>query len=78
MYHANKNCIGVRRKTERTFQWCEVRIEKSIGGSLFGIARLCRVMPDSDPKGTSFQSAPNNHDRFFFLHTFDLQRLILI
>ena len=38
--------------------------------SLFGITRLCRVMPNSDPEGRIFISAPNNHDRFFFLHTF--------
>ena len=47
-----------------------MRIEKSIWGTLFGITRLCRVMPNSDPEGQIFLSAPNNHDRFFFLHTF--------
>ena len=46
------------------------RIEKSVRGSLFGITRLCRVMPNSDPEGRIFLSVPNNHDRFFFLHTF--------
>ena len=49
---------------------CEVRIEKSARGSLFGITKLRRVMPNSDPEGRIFQYAPNNHDRFFFLHTF--------
>ena len=27
-------------------------------------------MPSSDSEGRIFLSAPNNHDRFFFLHTF--------
>ena len=41
--------------------WCEfkrpvmssdgVQVEKSERGSLFGITRLCRVMPNSDPEG---------------------------
>ena len=45
-----------------------MRIEKSVRGSLFGITRLCRVMPNSDPEGLIFLSAPNNPDRFFFLY----------
>ena len=28
------------------------------------------MMPNSDPKGQFFLSAPNNYARFFFLHTF--------
>ena len=44
--------------------------EKSIQGSLFGITRLCWMMPNSDPEGWMFLSVPNSHDRFFFLHTF--------
>ena len=28
------------------------------------------MMPDSGPEGRIFLSAPKNHDRFFFLHTF--------
>ena len=48
---------------------CEVRIEKSVRWSLFGITRLCRVMPNSDHEGRRFLSVPNNHDKFFFLHT---------
>ena len=55
--------------TIRIFHGCEVRIEKSVQGSLFGIMRLCQVMPDSDPEGGIFLSTSNNHDRFFFLHT---------
>ena len=43
-------------QTIRICLGCEVRIEKSIRGSMFGI--------------TIFLSAPNNHERFFFLHTF--------
>ena len=27
-------------------------------------------MPNSDHQGRNFLSSPNNHDRFFFLHTF--------
>ena len=53
----------------RIFHECEVRIEKSVRGSLLGITRLCRVMPNSDPEGQSFLSEPNNHERFFSLHT---------
>ena len=54
----------------RIFHGCEVRIEKSIRGSLFGITRLCRVMPNSDPEGRIFISALNSHGRLFFLHIF--------
>ena len=54
----------------RIFHGCEVQKEKSVQGSLFGITRLCWVMPNSDPEGRIFLSASNNHDRFFFLHTF--------
>ena len=54
----------------RIFHGSEMRIEQSVRGSLFGITRLCQVMPNSDPEGWNFLSAPNNHDRFFFLHTF--------
>ena len=52
---------------------------KNVQGSLFGISRLRRVMPtcDSKPEGRIFLSASNNHDGFFFLHTFALQSLIL-
>ena len=28
------------------------------------------MMLNSDPEGRIFLSVPNNHDRFFFLHTF--------
>ena len=31
------------------------------------------ALPNSDPEGWIFLSAPNNHDRFFFLHTFRSQ-----
>ena len=34
----------------RIFHGCEVWIETSIRGSLFGITRLCPVMPNSDPE----------------------------
>ena len=56
--------------TIRIVRRCEVWTEKSFRGSLFCITRLCPVMPYSDPEGRIFLSAPNNHDRFFFLHTF--------
>ena len=50
----------------RIFHGCEVWIEKSIRGSLFGL-----VMPNSEPEMTDFfLSAHNSHDIFFFLHTF--------
>ena len=63
-------CLSQKRENIRTFHGCEVRIEKFVRGTLFGITRLCRVMPNRDPEGRIFLSAPNNHDRFFFLHTF--------
>ena len=53
----------------RIFHGCEVQTEKSAELSLFGIT-LCLVMPNNDPEGRIFLSAPNNHDIFFFLHTF--------
>ena len=50
----------------RTFHGCEVRIEKSIWGSLFGITRQSLfgilVMPNSDPEGQILLSAPSSHD----------------
>ena len=58
-----------RYKTLRIFHGCEVRIEQSVRDSLFCITRLCRVMPNSDPDWRIFLSAPNNHDRLFFVHT---------
>ena len=42
---------------------------KSVWGSLFGITRFCWVC-QTDPEGWIFLYAPNNHDLFFFLHTF--------
>ena len=39
-------------------------VEKQVRGSLFGITW------HSDPEGRIFLSTPNNHDRFFFSHTF--------
>ena len=47
-----------------------MQIKKSIRGSLFGFTRLYRVMPNSHPEGQILLSATNNHDRFFFMHTF--------
>ena len=38
--------------------------------SPFGIMRLCLEMPNSGPGGRIFLFAPNNSDRFIFLHTF--------
>ena len=38
----------------RIFHGYEVRIEKSIRVLLFGTTRLCRVMPNSDPKCQDF------------------------
>ena len=38
--------------------------------SLFCFTWFRRTMPNSDPKGRIFLSAPKSHDRFFFLHTF--------
>ena len=54
----------------RIFHRCEVRVDKSDRRSQFGMRRLCRVLPNSDPKGWIFLSTANNHERFFFLHTF--------
>ena len=38
----------------RIFHECEVQIEKSARGSLFGITKLWRVMLNSDPEGRIF------------------------
>ena len=54
----------------KTLSWVWGADEKFVRGSLFGITGLCRVMPNSEPERRIFLSAPNNHDRFFFLHTF--------
>ena len=59
-------------KITRIFHGSEVWIEKSVQGSMFGITRLCRVMPNSHPE-----------DRFLNLHqitmidSFALLHLIL-
>ena len=42
--------------------WQKIRPRVTVWHSL--------VMPNSDPEGRIFLSVPNNHDRFFFLHTF--------
>ena len=54
----------------KILSWVEVRIEKSVRVSLIGVTKLRRVMPNSDPEGRIFLSAPNSHYRYFFLHTF--------
>ena len=41
-------------KIIRIFHGCKVRIEKSVRGSLFGNTRLCRVIPNSDPRDGFF------------------------
>ena len=46
----------------------EGRCLESRGFAEWGIRKFCWVMPNSDPEGRIFLSAPNNHDRFFFLH----------
>ena len=56
-------------KIIRIFHGCEVLIENPMP-RVTGIMRLRRVMPNSDPEGQIFLSTPNNHDRFFLLHTF--------
>ena len=33
-------------------------------------------MPNGDPEGQILQSAPNNHDMFFFMHTFFLSQAL--
>ena len=65
--------ISMWNKIIRIFHGSEVQVEKNVRRSLFGITRLCPVMPDSDPEGQTFLCAPNNHDRFFFLHTLGSQ-----
>ena len=69
MYFVPKQAAwGTRNQTGkiiRIFHGCEMRIEKSVRGSLLGI-----TMPNSDPEGWNFLSTPINQDIFFFLHTF--------
>ena len=74
--------VGYRKhmaveQVKKIFHGCEVWIEKSARGSLFGISRLCRVMPNGDPEGSIFLSAPKNMTDSFSGTRFDLQRLIL-
>ena len=57
-------------KTIRLFNGCEVLIENFITRVTVVYHKVCRVMPNSDPQGRILLSTPNNHDRFFFLHTF--------
>ena len=57
-------------KEYKYLSWAWGADRKIVRGSLFGITRLCWVMPNSDSEGPIFLSAPSNHDRFFFLHTF--------
>ena len=47
-----------------------MQVDKSVRESLCGITRFCGVMPNSDHEEQICLSAPNNHDRLFFLHTF--------
>ena len=61
--------LGEITEIIRIFHECEERTENYIRGSLFGIARLCWVVSNSDPEGQIFLPAPNSHDRFFFLRT---------
>ena len=53
----------------RIFHGCEVRTGKSVRGSLFGITRLCRMMPNRGSRGTDFSICTKQPDTFFFLHT---------
>ena len=69
-FRSSSNPARTMCENIRIFHGWEVRIEKSVRGSLFGIMRLCRVMLNSDPGGRIFLSASNNYDRFFFLHIF--------
>ena len=54
------------------------RNDNSSRGSLIGITRLCRVVPNSGAKqwreGQKCLSYPRTHVGFFFLHTFEFQR----
>ena len=67
---------GVRQKFFYLWNWWkplsgmqEYKNLSWVWGADRKITRLCRVMPNSDPEWRIFLSAPNNHDRFFFLHT---------
>ena len=46
-----------------------MRIENSVTRVTVRHHKACRVMPNSYPEWRNFQFAPNNHYRFFFLHT---------
>ena len=46
--------------------------EKSVTRDTDRGHEACRVMPNSDPECWIFLSTPYTHDRYFFLHTFDL------
>ena len=52
-----------------TFNGCELQIENSVTRVTVRHHEACRVMPNSYAERRNFQFAPNNHYRFFFLHT---------
>ena len=61
----------------KNLSWMSGMDRKIVRGSLYGITRLCRVMPNSVAGGQIFLSAPDNHEASFSYMPFDLQRLIL-
>ena len=56
-------------KIIRVFNGCEVRIENSVTRVTVRHQKACLLMQNSHPKWQNFQFEPNNHYRFFFLHT---------
>ena len=56
-------------KNIRIFNGCDVQIENSVMRITVRHHEACLVMLNSYNKWRKFQVTPNNHCRFFFLHT---------
>ena len=63
--------------TIRIFLDCLVWIEKSVPWVTVWHHGALPSDANSDPKGQTFLSMPNSHDRSFFFHTFQLYLLLI-
>ena len=61
MYVVNDQQVGNIRILHISESTCVYGQKIPSRESLFGIMRLCRVMPNSDPEGQNFPSAQNTH-----------------
>ena len=61
--------LGITVRHHSACNGCSVRIENFVTRVTVRHHEACRVMPNSYPEWRNFQFEPNNHYRFFFLHT---------